>query len=59
MLDAIGRLKPGVSAEQARTQMDVVAGALARQYPDTTELPHDLDPARVEAGGGPRRRRRC
>jgi putative ABC transport system permease protein len=35
MLDAIGRLKPGVSAEQARTQMDVVAGALARQYPDS------------------------
>jgi putative ABC transport system permease protein len=35
LLDAIGRLKPGVSAEQARTQMDVVAGALARQYPDS------------------------
>ncbi len=35
MLDAIGRLKPGVSAEQARTQMNVVAGALARQYPDS------------------------
>ena len=35
MLDAIGRLKPGVSAEQARAQMDVVAGALARQYPDS------------------------
>ena len=34
MLDVIGRLKPGVSAEQARMQMDVVAGALARQYPD-------------------------
>jgi putative ABC transport system permease protein len=35
MLDAIGRLKPGVSAEQARAQMDVVGGALARQYPDS------------------------
>ena len=34
-LDAIGRLKPGVSAEQARSQMDVVAAALARQYPDS------------------------
>jgi predicted permease len=34
-LDAIGRLKPGVSPEQARAQMDVVAGALARQYPDS------------------------
>ena len=35
MLDAIGRLKPGVSAEQARAQMDVVAGAMAREYPDS------------------------
>jgi putative ABC transport system permease protein len=34
-LDAIGRLKPGVSAEQARAQMDVVADRLARQYPDS------------------------
>jgi putative ABC transport system permease protein len=33
MLEAIGRLKPGVSAEQARAQMDLVAGALAVQYP--------------------------
>ncbi len=35
MLEVIGRLKPRVTAEQARTQMDVVAGALARQYPDS------------------------
>jgi predicted permease len=34
MLDAIGRLKTGVTAEQARTQTDLVAGELARQYPD-------------------------
>ncbi len=33
MLDAIGRLKPGVSAKQAQTEMDSVAAALARQYP--------------------------
>jgi putative ABC transport system permease protein len=33
MLDAIGRLKPGVSVVQAQTQMDLVAGALAQQYP--------------------------
>lgn len=32
MLDAVGRLKPGVSAEQAQTQMDSLAGALAQQY---------------------------
>jgi putative ABC transport system permease protein len=35
MLEAIGRLKRGVSLDQARSQMDLVAGALARQYPDT------------------------
>ena len=35
MLQAIARLKPGVSRDQAKTQMDLVAGALARQYPDS------------------------
>jgi predicted permease len=35
MLDVVGRLKRGVSVEQARTQMDLVAGALAKQYPDS------------------------
>ncbi len=34
VLRAIGRLKPGIAADQARAQMDVVAGALARQYPN-------------------------
>ncbi len=34
MLEVIGRLKPGVTAEQAQAQMDLVAAALARQYPD-------------------------
>jgi putative ABC transport system permease protein len=34
VLDAIGRLKPGVTAERARARMDQIAGALARQYPD-------------------------
>ena len=35
MLDVVGRLKPDVSVEQARTQMDLVAAALAKQYPDS------------------------
>jgi putative ABC transport system permease protein len=35
LLTALGRLKPGVSVEQARADLDVIAGALAKQYPDT------------------------
>ncbi|HUI42786.1 MAG TPA: ABC transporter permease [Terriglobia bacterium] len=35
MLTALGRLKPGVSLEQARADLDVIAAALAKQYPDT------------------------
>jgi predicted permease len=35
MLSVVGRLKPGMSVEQAQRQMDLVAGALASQYPDT------------------------
>jgi putative ABC transport system permease protein len=35
LLTALARLKPGVSAEQARADLDVIAAALAKQYPDT------------------------
>ncbi len=42
MLDAIGRLKPGVSAEQAQTQMDLVAGGLAQQYPGNKNVAKTL-----------------
>ncbi len=55
MIDAIGLLKPGVTVEQARAEMDVVAGALARQYPDsnaniaTTWIQPELERM---AGGG-------
>ena len=34
VLDAIGRLKPGVTAEQARLQLDQIGSALAHAYPD-------------------------
>lgn len=33
-LDVIGRLKPGVTVEQAKVDLSVIAGNLARQYPD-------------------------
>jgi predicted permease len=35
VLTALGRLKPGISIEQARADLDVVGSALAKQYPDT------------------------
>jgi putative ABC transport system permease protein len=33
-LEVIGRLKPGLTPQQAQAQMDQIASALARQYPD-------------------------
>jgi putative ABC transport system permease protein len=36
-IDVYARLKPGVSIEQARADMDRVAAVLSRQYPDTNE----------------------
>ncbi len=34
-LNVIGRLKPGVSIEQARLGLDAIAGRLEQQFPDT------------------------
>src|SRR5580658_2798277 len=33
-LDVIGRLKPGMTLEQAKADLSLIAGNLARQYPD-------------------------
>jgi putative ABC transport system permease protein len=35
LLEALGRLKPGVSVEQAHADLEVIAAALSKQYPDT------------------------
>ena len=34
-LGALGQLKPGITVEQARTEMIAIAGRLAMQYPET------------------------
>jgi len=34
-LNAIGRLKPGVTLEQAQAEMTLIAGQLEKQYPDS------------------------
>ena len=36
-LDAIGRLKPGITVEQAKADLSLIAGNLARQYPDNNK----------------------
>src|SRR3954470_15305954 len=36
-LRAVARLKPGITFEQARADLDVIAARLARDYPDTNE----------------------
>jgi putative ABC transport system permease protein len=36
-LDVIGRLKPGISLEQARAEMSVIAHRIAVEYPDTNK----------------------
>ena len=49
VMDAIARLKRGVTPLQAQAQMDQIAGALAREYPDddknvpTTSVVPELD----------------
>jgi predicted permease len=37
VLGVIGRLKPGVSVEQAKADLSVIASDLARQYPDNNK----------------------
>ena len=37
VLRVIGRLKPGVSVDQAKSDLSIIAGNLARAYPDTNK----------------------
>ena len=36
-LEVIGRLKPGVTLQQAKADLDVIAASIARQYPDSNK----------------------
>lgn len=36
-LEVIGRLKPGVTMQQAKADLDLIEGSIARQYPDTNK----------------------
>ncbi len=53
MLDAVGRLKPGISPHQALAQMDLVASALAQQFPDNTNSARTLIEPEAERVAGP------
>jgi putative ABC transport system permease protein len=37
VLSVIGRLKPGVTVEQAKADLSLIAGSLARQFPDNNK----------------------
>lgn len=56
-LDVMARLKPGVSIETARAQMDAVAATLAQQYPeDNKNVPSTLIQPELERLTGDTRR---
>jgi predicted permease len=53
MLEAVGRLKPGISPGQALTQMDLIARALARQFPDNGNSARTVVQPEAERVAGP------
>ena len=52
-MNAVGRLKPGVSQEQAQSEMTAIARGLAQEYPNDDK---DKGIALRPAAGGDRRR---
>lgn len=55
ILDVIGRLRPGMSIEQARADLDTIASALQRDYPETnTDRRFELGLLRKEMLGDTR-----
>ncbi len=52
----IARVKPGVSLEQARAQMDAIAKRLEREYPVNNGIGAKVVPLRELLAGGARRR---
>jgi len=56
VLDAIGRLKPGVTPQQAQAQMNQIAADLATRYPDQNKnVPTTLVQPELERLAGPGR----
>jgi len=52
MPEAVGRLKPGISPDQASAQMDLIAGALAQQFPESRNTARTLVQSEAERVAG-------
>ncbi len=51
--NVLGRLRPGVTVDQAQTELDLVSGQLAREYPRTnSQISAQLIPLRTHLAGG-------
>ena len=50
--NVVGRLKPGVSMVQARTELDALSAQLAREYPANTNLTGEIVALRDHLAGG-------
>ena len=53
-LTMLGRLRPGVSEQEARTELDVIARRIHGQFPETPALSADTEPLRESVVGSAR-----